>query len=295
MKLTNLIVLILSIGTALSSVRAEETVTPSNATSSLAPLTAAPSTGKVTGVIDIRPTIGDDLRSPYKADVRSENQIDLGYQFSPNIYAGYRQFFYSAAGTNDLEKQSIDDSLIRVKAKNLWTSGNSSLNYEGRLYLPFADANQQAGHNMSIRHYFIAAQKLSDSVTVQLMEVPILHSYSKDGFDKSGTQTANPTFENRVILLGSVKITEKLGLDLPIMFHAKTNRTFAPALNSNRLANRLWIYPELDYAINETYTVGVAYYSDNLMSYDDAGNYQGLDIGAGLGKGAVQAVLQVNL
>lgn len=282
-----LIVLVLSLGVASQVVMAEDT-------QSLAPVTAAPSAGQMTGMIDLRPTISNENSSLANTDPRMENTVDLGYQFNPNMYLGYRQYFLSGNGAKAAESQDIIDSIVRVKAKNIWTNGSQSFNYEARLYLPFSQKLQDASHNMSLRHYFIGAQKLGP-VTVQLMEIPILHSYSASGYVSGGKATANAAFENRVYLVTSLQLTEKLGLDFPILYHTAFNRTYDGAINSNRIANFLWIYPELDYAINKTFTVGVAYYSDNLMGYDAGGNYTGLDLATGLQKGAVQAVLQVNL
>lgn len=236
----------------------------------------------------------------------SENTIDVGYQFNSKLYAGYRQFFdtdlYSFSDHGARLGASNAGSILRVKINDIWSNSSSgtSLGYEPRLYLPLEQSMKDAGNVVRLRNYIVLSQKVTDSVTVSLMEIPILHSYNRAGvLDSTGKGSANPAFENRVYLLTSVSLTGSLSFDFPLMLNSVRSATFqnadgSLAENSGRLSHKLWIYPELSYQVDPTWTVGAAYYSDNLLDYK-GGDYQGLDLSTGLEQGVAQLLVKASL
>lgn len=255
--------------------------------------------GAIQASIEVRPSAKEGNK------FFTENEANLGYQFNSKISAGYRQGF--EANISNYEDNArrlnptITDSILRARIDDIWkdTQMGTSLSYEPRLYLPLAQKLKDAGHVASVRNYVMLTQKIAAPVKVTLMEIPILHAYDRAGYTNSeGKLAANPSLENRVYLVTSVSLADNLNLDLPINLNSVRNSNFAGAGNSGRLQHRLWIYPELTYKIDPTWTVGAAYYSENMLKYNDDGkgsDYEGMDISHGLSHGIAQLLVKASL
>lgn len=260
-------------------------------------------TGALQVSIEVRPSVvvesvDNDARMP---KYYTENTINFGYQFNSKVYAGYHQGFdanfHSFKDESRRLNPTISDSYIRVMIKDIWsnTSG-TSLSYEPRIYLPLAQNLRDAGNIAAIRNYVTLSQKVTSSVSVSLVEMPIFHVYNVSGSVVDGKSNANPVLENRVYLVTSVSLTDKLSLDIPIMVNSIRRANYAGAENSGRLEHTLGIYPELDYAINKTWTVGMAYFSNKLLKYNNGGDLDGLNLSGVLEKGvSAQFVVRASL
>jgi len=249
-----------------------------------------PSEAKLVGSVETRPsisTLGPD-------EFHTENEVTLGYQFNPNTNLVYYQYFntnlYNPKAGESSMGFSEKDGFLRGKINNILSdaSGNS-FSYEGRLYTPVDPRSRDKGFVTALRTYLKFSHKFSNAFTLTAMEVPIVFAHSKNGFGAA----ANPLFENRVYLVGSISFTDNLYLDLPIWFSQTRNRSYAPAgTQSNAWNYGVYVYPELTYLINPNLAIGLAYYNDGSLVNPDL---SGLSIGSGLDLGTTQLILRASL
>lgn len=246
-------------------------------------------TPSLTGGIDIRPSMTANT-----SDWNTENTIELGAKVSPTVAISYLQAINSNLADADGDAEGLGlyahDGFLRVRASNLWVSADEtwSLGFQLRQYAPTHAPKRDKGYITSGRHYFTLAKKLSNSVTLSGSVIPIYHIYSQPGI---GT-AANPAFENRFYLIADFDLGRGFSLSLPLMFHQSKARDYAAAgEGSGAWTFFAWTYPELLYAITPNYTVGLAYYSDNLVAED----LSGFAISDGLSKGVIQATFQASL
>ncbi len=294
----------LAIAFVLSAVAEETTQAPASTAQSVETAQVTTTDSAFSASIEVRPSVSvEEVGAPEAAKSNmpkytTENTLDLGYQINSKVSAGYRQGFdtnvMSFGEAGGRVNPTIGDTILRAKIKDIWSSGDTSLSYEPRLYLPLAQKLQDAGSVATIRNYVVLSQKVNSTVTVSLMEIPIFHVYNQSGTTTDGKAKANAVLENRVYLLTSVSITENLSLDLPLMVNSVRSANYAGAENNGRLEHKLWMYPELDYAIDKTWTVGAAYYSGNLLSYA-GGDLMGVDLSNGLSGGTAQLVVRASL
>lgn len=286
--MTALAVLVASAGANADTTPVAAATAPAPAATTLtAPVAAPASAGSLIGILDLRPSV-----QAADGGLYSENTLEVGYKFDKTVAVSFAQFF----NTNLLDKSpgttginlTLPGAFIRTRLSKLYTNGDFNFGMQNRIYLPYTQAERNNGKVASIRQYLTFSQKLSNVFTVTAMEIPILHVYTRAGTGSA----AMPIFENRVYLITDINITDKLSLSLPVMFHVTKYRNFvAGAKNNSATTYFMWINPELGYAINDNLSVGVGYYSDNLVKSD----LSGMDVSAGLKAGIAQAFVTMNL
>lgn len=250
----------------------------------------APSAAKMVGSFEIRPsisTLGPD-------EYHTENEITLGVQFNPNTNLVYYQYFntnlYNPNPTSSALNFAEKDGFFRGKINNILSdaSGNS-FSYEGRIYTPVDPRSRDKGFITALRTYLKFSHKFNNAFTLTAMEVPIVFAHSKSGFNGS----ANPVFENRVYLVGSISFTDNLYLDLPIWFSQTRLRNYqAGAPRNNDWSYGVYVYPELTYLVNPNLALGIAYYNDGSLVNADL---SGTSIGSGLDVGTTQLIIRASL
>ena len=246
---------------------------------------------KVFGTIDLRPSAvlkGQDT-------FRFENSAELGYQLSKKFQVLYHQDFLmnlynpsAQSGAQGLGLQAQDGFFDWFR--EAWvesTDGTFSVSYEGRLYLPVASNRRDAGLITALRNYFIFGKKVSNRVTFNFIEAPIFHFYDRPDFKGR----ANPILENRLGLQLALKLADKWSLSLPLLWSATKLRSMSSSSNAD-LDHFVWINPELSYAPNEKYTVGMGYYDNTSLLTSDLSAFQ---VGEGLEDGIVQCFVRANL
>ncbi len=225
----------------------------------------APTSKAVAGV-DIRPSW-----DPATGVLRSEDSVELGYQFRPGRQVTYVQAFNTHLTTPGSEQRfgsKLDRGYIRTSLSKLAEDASLglSLSYQNRIYLPTADYDQAAGMITLVRNYVTLTKVISDRVSVSLVEMPILQAYSRAGTVGATGASANSIFENRVYLIGYFKLSSKFSLSVPLMFHQTRYADFqAGAKNNAAWTLFLWTYPELTYSLTDTTSLGLAYYSGDLL------------------------------
>lgn len=262
---------------------------PLGETTAVAPQAAdAPA---ITGTVDIRP-------SHYVDTLRTENYLDLGYKtgnhhfiieqdFNTNLYNPSSTTGYSGA---DVE---IRDTFLRYKYNNVWESDDKvfSLSYELRPFLPTFKSRRDAGMITIVRNYAKFAAKVSDSVTLSLWEIPIAHIYNRSGnFNSAGEAVPNAAFENRIYFIADWSMSERWSLSFPLMLNSARLREFGG--KGGNWDHYLWIYPELDYAIDANYTVGLSWYNDAGFTKGDLSE---TTLESGFKNGVTQLVFRATL
>ncbi len=227
-------------------------------------------------------------------DIYMENSFEAGYQFSPGRTLSYAHYFENTLINVDPEKTGFsvvnNEGFIRTRVNNLWENKGLGLsfNYQNRAYLPVSRTLGERGMVVTLRNYLTLVKKLGDSVKLSLSEMPIIPINSKAGH----AGAANPAFQNRIYLIGDISVTDKLSVSLPVFFWFTKYRDFAPeAANNDATTFTLMIYPEVSYSLTDNVSVGIAYYSDNMVQSD----LSGLNLGEGLKAGVTQLVLAASL
>ena len=256
------------------------TALPSAATPSVTATAPAASQGKFYGMLDVRPSLSTTGNNSFV-----ENAVEAGYSFNSNV-----RLSYLAAFDNNIADSSRPGFVVkmwngfaRMRVRNILVSDDKSLslNYQGRIYTP-NDPNEQAkGHITTLRNYLTVKKTFSPSFSMSLSEVPILHAYSKDAQNNSANKSL---FENMMILDATITIAGPVSFYLPVVFNVANFRNVPGAKKSGTQSSLLFIYPELGVAINDKHTVGLSYYSSNLVKAD----LSAFSLGDGLKDGVVQ-------
>jgi len=251
-----------------------------------------PSEEKVIAAMELRPSWTSRI-----GEVHSEDYAQLGYQFSKTFQLFYRQefttnLFNPGASASGLGLYAYDGTL-RARVNDFYKpSASSSVSYEGRVWMPTYSVRRDAGMIVALRNAARIKQSLTSTVSVSLEEIAVGHVFSRSGNVGKNGPEANPWYENRVYLTFEVKPTQSLKFSLPFILTSIKYRDFqAGAKNNDSWGHKVWLYPELTYAIDKHVSVGLAYYSDNLV----LANFGGTTINAGLEKGITQVILNATL
>ena len=236
---------------------------------------ATPSDSKFWAFLELRPTY---QRTDGKVD--TEDTIELGYQFNKNTKLSYAQFLKTEllpSGSSIGQGVNLrgDGGFLRMRVNNIYVSQSKEtrLSYQGRIYTPTYPSAPSEGFVGTLYNGLALAQDFGP-VTLTVWEVPMLHAYSRNGnlsaklASDPTKNSANPIFQNRVMVVADINITKSLLLSIPIIFDASKNRQFVQASNSEKWEYNLWAWPELDYTINDTHMVGLAYRTSNLVTKD---------------------------
>jgi len=235
-------------------VPAVQTALPGN------PAAAGP---KITGNVDLRPSVQVEDGLFY-----SEDAIEMGVQFAPGRSITYVQTFYTAepGQQQNVLKPTASPGYLRSKVGNIGKlPGGITVSCENRTYLPTWEFDRNRGQIASFRNYFKFNKDFGPQFSLTFMELPIFHVFSKGG---NGT-AANPIFENRFYLIGTWNISDKLSFTLPIMFHQTRHREFAADKQfSNGWSFFVWVNPEISYTVSANLSVGLGYYSGDVVARD---------------------------
>jgi hypothetical protein len=265
----------------------------STSSSSTGVLSSASGIDSIYGYLEFRPSYTGAV-----GELHSENTAEAGYKLKPNIKLGYVQYYSTNFLSNVSQTQGLNlaanDGFFQLKAKEFWKSSDKHwlASYSLKLLTPTDSVKSKAGFVTAFRNEFKMAYAFNSFVTTDLTYIPILNAYSGSGFiDPSGTARANAGLENEWVLNSDLHFTPSLTLSLPLIYKVTNYRDFAGATNSGRAKKNLVFWPELDYDINPTHTVGISYYTDNCISAYGSG----LDFSSGFKSGVAQLIWGINL
>jgi hypothetical protein len=256
---------------------------------------SAKKAGDIVGEIQIRPSIGYGT-----GQTKAENIAVLGMRLGANSLVDYTQYFNGnlADPTGKTQAGLVgQDGFLRSRFQKLWQNVGSdlTLDYENRLYLPTDPAKAARGLIAGLRNYVSLTKRFTSKFAVTVQEIPILYAFSRSGtpdMNPAVNGSANAWFENRVYIIPTFDITNKIVFSLPVMLWASRTRDFASnVFSSDRWMMTAMIWPELTYAISPKTFVGVSYYSDNFVNKKQ----DGFDFMAGLSKGVGQLLLRQTL
>lgn len=257
-----------------------------------------PPTSKVFGTLDLR---AEYWGFPGAWD--TSNFFQIGYQFNPDVKVSWYQGFDSniykanltqipgAAGLNPV----WDQGFLRTRVSNIWKSGKLEFDYESRIYVPTLSFDSQMGNVTRLYNAFKLIDKFNDTFTFSAIGVVSPQIYNVAGTAFGGP---NPWLENRLYLVTDIQITSKLSLTFPILLYQDKYRDYAAnpvnillGGSSGDWGYYLYVWPELDYALTENLTLGLAYVSGNMVKPD----FSGTTFDTALKTGIVQFVVTMNL
>ena len=234
---------------------------------STAATVSAPSDSKVFGLVDIRPSYypnNDAGNAASDAKVVTENTVELGYQSDKNtkfigdlyINTGRR------AGSNEdfAGRVYIDQMDVKATFNEIWKNDSGlSFSYEPRLRLGLNSKYRDSGKLTEVRNYLKLKQAYSNGLNLTLSETPIYHLYDQS---RKADGSPNSIFENRVYLQLDGKITKNLSFFVVGWYAAVKPRSLAGLdASSSNWSHALFVWPEIDYALTDNYSIGLAYQS----------------------------------
>lgn len=241
-----------------------------------------------------------DLRPSWSSErgaMRLENEIALEVALSSQFHLGYTQEFqanlFEPSGEASGINPQANDGYLKGEWKDAWKLGRTGFSYETRVYLPTHAPERDAGLITALRNYAKISYEASDNLEFTLWEVPILHVYNRPGTEGAEGPEANPLFENRIYLSTNLSFFDKkLNLKIPIILQTIRHASFSEGSKHNdSWSHVLWVYPELTYALSEKTSIGLGYYSENLIADD----FSASDFAGGFQKGITQIIFQQSL
>lgn len=251
-------------------------------------ISAVPTEEKINGTIEVRPSWTSN-----SGEFHTENTLGAGYQFNRNFDLGYTQYIdtnlFNPGTTVSGLGPIVRDGFLNANFKNLYNNGQGfSVSYEPRVYLPTATAKRDAGMVTMLRNNFTVRQSFSPLFALTAQAIPMIHAYSQAG----AAGKANPVFEQRFYLVGEFQFTDKLSAVVPLMLESTRHANYATgAKNNNAWSHKLYMYPELYYAIDSNYLLGVAYMTGDFTDP----NLSGFALSKGFKYGVPQLILRASL
>ena len=243
-----------------------------------------------TGVLELRPSFTTN-------EYHTENLVELGYRFNPNLKLAFQQQFNTNIQDHAKPGQGVNPQLmagfLRLTMSNLWKSGDWSLAYEPRLYIPENQSDFDSKRYLSMRNYVMLSKQVSSTYTITFMEIPIFHWYGARGTGDgaSSPARANSYFENRFYIMNDLTFG-KLTVSLPILWNMP--RMLEYGGSPSFVKHNVWIWPEVAYAVDPNVQLGAALYTNSLVASDfSAPSVFGKD--GGLSTGVLQFLLRATL
>jgi hypothetical protein len=257
---------------------AEDTNTAATANQVQTQAAPAAPTSKVFGTLDLR---AEYWGLPGGWD--TSNYFQVGYQFNPDVkvswYQGFDSNIYRAdltqiPGANGLNPV-LDQGFLRTRVGNIWKSGNLEFAYESRIYVPTLSFDSNMGNITRLYNAFKLIDKVSDLLTLTGVFVVSPQIYKTAGTAYGGP---NPWLENRLYLVADMQFTPKLSLSVPVLLYQDKYRDYIAGSTNILMGGTsgdwgyfLYIWPELDYAVTDNLTLGLAYISGNMVKPDFSG------------------------
>lgn len=232
----------------------------------------------------------------------TENTAEVGAKVTPDTSVAYMQGFNTnlfdptSPELNSGMRLELSPGAIRTKVNNLWKNESEglTLSYENRAYLPIDTASRDRGFITAFRNYIRLSKSFTDRVKVALSDavIPIVNSRNGN-IGSTGLASPNSIFENRLYLETDLQLTDRLSISLPLMFHQTRLANYrADAINNDSWVFYVCTGPEIDYAITENFTLGLAYYNVDSFFTPSLSKAQ---FGQALESGEFQFVLTASL
>lgn len=226
----------------------------------MASVSFAEPTSVISGSLDLRPSW-----SSSQGKVHSENELALNLRLAPNWTLGLVQEFGIA------ETLQAFDGYMKLSREAI----TKNLSVHARWYAPIHSEERAAGFQTAFRTDFQLEFPVSSVVSLLFIESPRWNWYSQP----------NKNFENRFEIATTLSLLkESLNVKMALLLENVRQA-------DNSWLHKTWLSPEALYSVNETTALGVAYYSENLMTED----LSSFAISEGFRSGVFQIVLQQTL
>lgn len=238
-------------------------------------------TPKTNHLLELRPTY-----SPLSKRWHTENVVEFGYRSSEDRKFSYVQYFNTALYTPRNRKTLFDDpkfslqpGFFRFRFNNLWRNEDKSwiFSIQERIYVPVDSANNgypsklNQGMIFVSRTYFTLRKKFFSFLEADIAIVPTIPIYSKNGYQTSHHDHANPFYETLIEQSTDFKIGDDILLTVPISFRMTRNRNYSDRAHQNGgWAYNLTLLPELYWSLTENHSIGGAFVTDNMLSPNGA-------------------------
>lgn len=247
---------------------------------------AAPSGGQITGMLELRPSYTTQV-----GEAHTENLVELGYRFNPNFRAAYQLQLNTNLSNPVIQGQGLNPqpqaSIFRFTFSNLWKSGDWSLSYEPRFYIPTNATDANSKRYLSMRNYVMLGKRVTDNYSITFIEIPILHWYGARGVGA----VPNKYFENRFYIMNDFTFGN-LTVSFPILWNMP--RMLEYAGKPSTVQHNIWIWPEVSYAVDPNVSVGAALYTSSLVA-PDLSDTSFTGEGAGFSQSVLQFLFRATL
>lgn len=242
-------------------------------------------------MLDIRPTLtgGSDA-------LVTENSYSINYQLTPDTMVGWLHYFNTNLSGGNGPDGGLglrsSNAYVRAKFKNLWVSDNGQWDFaiQPRAYLPLDASDRKDSYVGSLRTYFDLRRKITPSFALVGSFIPIVHAYSNA--TKADGLEANKAIEFRYYVTAVAALADKLSLVFPLKLKQSVYRNAgAGVADSGAWRYKLQLTPELFYAIDENFSVGLGYETASFVK----GDLSGLSVGDALESGKAQVILQASI
>ena len=242
---------------------------------------------RVIGSLELRPSFKN------RGAFHTEDSVVLGAQLDPKTTLVYKQELNSNLFDPTNSQNGVNlyayDGYFRERSNDIWKDDSGhSISLESRIYLPTFSVKRDAGMLTTLRQYVKFKKWITPSFNVSFEEVPMFHLYSRAGFNNA----ANPWFENREYVSAEYIFTKTVRLFFPFIISHSRYREFGETAKYNSSwQHKVYFHPELTYAVTPNTMVGLAYYSDNLLTPE----FKTWILGEALNKGVTQVIMQASL
>ncbi len=282
MKFLSLFILILISDTSFAQ-RPRQSKIDGNVLRSQSPL--GQSTSNFSGLIELRPTLGTR-----KGNITTENFYELAWGLGDNQRFSFGEGIFTNKGIKGNQEVSLGDAYLRYQWREIRKNETTGLvvSSEVRANLPISQISREAGLITAIRGSVILSVPITNTARFEFRETPIVYLYKEAGHQGSQGAIAHPLFENRVFLGPIINLSDELTLTTPICFSVTRYRNYTAGANRNsQWVPDLSFNPEIDWSINPTMYLGLAYRTEGFIVKQDSG----VVVGDGAGNGSLQLVL----
>lgn len=215
-----------------------------------------------------------------------------GFTLTKDTSFIYEQYINTVGSTPNatmnLEPKMMEGA-ARVLVNNLWTSDKLglALSYENRTLLPWRSDLRDHNRVLANRNYVKLKKTFNENFSLTLMEVPIAFLHTTPNYiNSAGKSVNNEAFQNRVYLVPTGTLMDgKLTLTMPVWLSSTVRRDEA------KFTHDLIAWPEIDYALDQNFTVGVAYLTGSFVKK----NFDGFQVGQAFTDGESQLVFRAAL
>lgn len=227
-----------------------------------------------TGSIELRPSLESGSGNMF-----GDNIFELGYRINERLAVGYQQEFHHNIALKEENPEHeglglhLEEGFLNAHLHGIWESQDerSTLSLEPRIHLPTSSEEREKGFQMAALSYLKFKRGLDETTSVSVMDAPVFFFYSIPGASVGEEFEANPTFQNRLRVALDLSFFErKVSVTWPVLFYLTRHADFdVEALHNDVWTKFIGLAPEINYALTDNLSAGLAIISPNLLDSQD--------------------------